>query len=120
MPQYLLLIADAGEDAWWGASQAERDAVYAAYQELSRDLSTRGALRGGAELDHSSTATCVRVRDGETIVTDGPYAESVEQLGGFMQIEAADMQEACGVAARIPTARNGAVEVRPVMEYPTG
>jgi len=120
MPTYMLLIAAADEDARSAASQAERDEVYAAYMELSGDLSARGAMRGGAELDHSSTATCVRVRDGETVVTDGPYAEAVEQLGGYYQIAAADMQEACTIAARIPAARNGAVEVRPVMEFPTG
>jgi hypothetical protein len=119
MPEYLLLIA-AKEDSWSALSEAEREAVYAGYQELSDDLAARGAMRGGAELDHSSTATCVRVRDGETIVTDGPYAEAAEQLGGFMQIEAADMQEACVIAARTPTARNGAIEVRPVLELPAG
>ena len=120
MPEYLLLIADSREDAWWASHPAERDAVYAGYRELSDDLAARGAMRGGAELDHSSTATCVRVRDGETVVTDGPYAESAEQICGFFQIAAADMQEACAIAARIPTAQTGAIEVRPVMEYPTG
>ncbi len=75
---------------------------------------------GGNALQPTSTATTVRVRDGETLLTDGPFAETKEQLGGYYLIEAKDIDEATAIAARIPSARYGSIEVRPVMVFDQG
>jgi len=110
--QYLLLIY--GSDEEWAALDAdEQRGIYARYGELERELNAAGAITGGAELRPAATATTVRVRNGETLVTDGPFAETREQLGGFFQVECGSMKEALEIARRIPTAEHGAVEVRP-------
>ena len=75
-----------------------------------------GPLLAGAQLQPTTTATSVRVRDGKRLVTDGPFAETREQLGGYYLVEAKDLDEAIGIAARIPSARTGTIEVRPVVE----
>ena len=118
MPRYTLLIHGA-EDEWTGYSDDEREAIYAEYRTLSDDLAAREMLLGGGELDLSTTATSVRLAPsgGGTAVSDGPYADVKEALGGFFLITAADMDEAVGVAARIPSARTGAIEVREVVEF---
>ncbi|MGH2466774.1 MAG: YciI family protein [Candidatus Limnocylindrales bacterium] len=90
----------------------------AEYAALSSETSARGILRAGDALQPSGTATVVRVRDGRTLLTDGPFAETKEQLGGFYVFDCRDLDEALELAARIPGARHGAVEVRPIWELP--
>lgn len=111
--QYVALIYD-DEKSWLSLSDEERSAAYARYFQLSQDLQEAEAARGGAELQPTDSATTVRQRDGRTLVTDGPYAEAKEALGGFFVFEAASMDEAIEWASRIPAAETGAVEVRPV------
>ena len=93
---------------------AEQMAGYAAFTD---HLRSRGAMKAGEALDSTATATTVRVIDGRTITTDGPFAETKETLGGFYLVEAADLDEAIGYAAMIPGARYGCIEVRPVWDY---
>ena len=112
--QYLLLIYGA-EGHWEARSDEDREAVYKEYYALSNDLREQGKLVSANELQPTSTATTVTVRDGETIVTDGPYAETKEALGGYYLIEAESLDEALEWAARIPSARDGSIEVRPVV-----
>jgi hypothetical protein len=114
--QYVLLIYGA-EESWDTLSEDEQKAIYDEYTAFSRDLRDEGKLLGGEELKPTATATTVRLRDGEQLVTDGPFAETREALGGFYLIDAASIEEAIEWAARIPTARTGAVEVRPVMVH---
>ncbi|HYY63814.1 MAG TPA: YciI family protein [Gaiellaceae bacterium] len=111
--QYGLLIYGA-EGRWEKFSEAEQQAMTAEYMAISRDSRTRG----GADLGELSKATTVRVQDGKTLTTDGPFAETKEYLGGFYLIEADNLDEAIEVAARIPAARTGgAIEIRPVVEH---
>ncbi len=84
--------------------------------QLTRDLNAAGKFLAAAPLHHTSTATSVRVREGKRLVTDGPFAETREQLGGYYLVDASDLDEALAIAARIPMARRGTVEVRPVVE----
>ena len=88
---------------------------YDAYDAYTKDIKERGAWVAGEGLDRTSTATTVRVKNGETLTTDGPFAETKEQLGGYFLIEAESLEEASAVAARVPAARFGSVEVRPVV-----
>jgi hypothetical protein len=111
--KYLALIYS-DEEAWTSFTPEEREAGYAQYFRFADEARAAGVLAGGEELDHTSTATTVRVRDGEELVTDGPYAELKEALGGYFVLECASMDEACEWAARIPGAHHGAVEVRAV------
>ncbi|MFL5677960.1 MAG: YciI family protein, partial [Chloroflexota bacterium] len=90
------------------------------YDEFTEHIRSRGAMKGGEALDSVATATTVRVVDGRTITTDGPFAETKETLGGFYLVEAADLDEAIAYAAMIPGARNGCIEVRPVWDYDIG
>ncbi len=112
--KYLLLIYT-DEKTW---TENEREKCYQESTQLTHELHAKGQYRDAAPLHPVATATSVRVRDGKRLVTDGPFAETREQLGGFFMIEANDLDEAIGVAARIPGARKGTVEVRPVMELP--
>ena len=98
--------------------EQERQQCYADSAQLARQLDAAGKFVATAPLHPTSTATSVRVRDGKRLVTDGPFAETREQLGGFFLIEAADLDEAIAVAARIPVARRGTIEVRPVLQIP--
>jgi hypothetical protein len=111
--QYLALIY-ADEKAWATFSDAERQAAYDLYSRFGEEGRGAGVVLGGEELDATSTATTVRVRDGETLVTDGPFAELKEALGGYYLLECGSIEEACAWAARIPGASHGAIEVRPV------
>jgi hypothetical protein len=111
--QYLALIY-ADEEAWSSFTPEEREAGYAEYARFAEEARAAGVLAGGDELDHTSTATTVRVRSGDQLVTDGPYAELKEALGGYFVLECGSVDEACAWAARIPGAHHGAVEVRPV------
>jgi hypothetical protein len=97
-------------------SESEREKCYVDSAQLCRDLHDRGQFLAASPLHPTATATSVRVRDGKPFMTDGPFAETREQLGGYFLINARDLDEALAVAARIPGAKVGTVEVRPVME----
>ena len=94
----------------------EREHCYVESAQLTQDLNTKGQYLGAGPLHSVTTATSVRVRNGKRLVTDGPFAETREQLGGYYVIEAADLDEAISIAERIPPARFGTIEIRPVME----
>ncbi|MBZ5533555.1 MAG: YciI family protein [Acidobacteriia bacterium] len=111
--KYLLLIY--GNEAHWDTLQdAERMKIYKEFMDFSADLKKNGKYVGGNELKPIATATTVRVRDGKRAVTDGPFAETKEQLGGYYLVDAKDLDEALGLAARIPSVRWGSIEVRPI------
>jgi hypothetical protein len=110
--KYLLLIY-MGEHAM---TEADRQHCYVESTQLAHDLKSKGQYLSANPLHPVSTATSVRVRDGKPLVTDGPFAETREQLGGYFLIEARNLDEAIGVAARIPAAHVGTVEIRPVLE----
>ncbi|HEY3680214.1 MAG TPA: YciI family protein [Bradyrhizobium sp.] len=114
--QYLLMIyrneADLGK-----MDAAARKAMSAEYGVFTQSIIQSGHFKAGDGLQPTSTATTVRVREGKTLTTDGPFAETREQLGGYYLIEAKDLDTALSVAARIPGAKTGSVEVRPVMIY---
>ncbi len=112
--KYMLLIYGA-EDAW---TQDERERCYRESTALTHELNAKGQYLGASPLLPVSTATSVRIRNGKRLVTDGPFAETREQLGGFFLIDARDLDEAIAIAARVPGARKGTVEVRPVLELP--
>src|SRR6478672_6224717 len=97
-------------------TETEREHCYLESAELARDLNSSGQYLDASPLHPVATATSVRVREGKRVVTDGPFAETREQLGGYYVIEAKDLDEAIGIAARIPPARFGTIEIRPVME----
>ena len=94
----------------------ERAHCYVESAELARDLSTRKQFLDASPLHPVATATSVRVREGKRLITDGPFAETREQLGGYYVIEAKDLDEAIGIAERVPPAKFGTVEIRPVLE----
>ena len=110
--RYMLMIYQ-DENA---LSDTEREACYAESLQLADELNANGNFIATAPLYPTSMATSVRVRDGRPLLTDGPFAETREQFGGYFLIEAANLDEATGIAARIPGARKGTVEVRPVIE----
>jgi hypothetical protein len=113
--KYLALIY-ADESGWDALADADRDAMIEQYVAFSREGEAAGVILDGAELAPTRGATTVRVREGQTSVTDGPYAEAKEALGGYYLLECASMDEALDWAARIPGAAHGAIEVRPVHE----
>ena len=115
--KYILLIHD-DEQAWGKLGEAERQKIYGEYGQFSQEIKASGQYLAGAQLHPTSTATSVRVRDGKRLVTDGPFAETREQLGGYYLVEARSLDEAIALAARIPSARMGTIEVRPVVEVP--
>ena len=110
--KYMLLIY-AGEGA---INDAERQHCYEESTALCHELASRGQFLGANPLEPVSTATSVRVREGKRMLTDGPFAETREQLGGYFLVEVKDLNDAISIAARIPAARWGSVEVRPVVE----
>ena len=110
--KYMLLIYT-DENAW---TDSEREHCYIESTQLTHELNASGRYLGASPLHPVATATSVRVRDGKRLVTDGPFAETREQLGGYFLVEAKDLDEALDIAGRIPGARKGTVEVRPVME----
>ena len=101
-----------------GLSDTERQECYAESTQLVHAIHSSGHYLAANPLQPTAMATSIRVRDGKRLVTDGPFAETREQLGGYFLIEAKDLDEALGIAARIPMARKGTVEVRPVIEIP--
>jgi len=113
--QYALLIY--GPEATERPTEEEIGAEIAAYDAFWQHISGLGAMRAGEALHPSSTATTVRVRDGQTLTTDGPFAETKEVLGGFYVVEAADLDEAIAYAALIPGAKDGSIEVRPIIDF---
>ena len=115
--QYMLLIYG-NEAAMSSATPADRDAMFKAYGEFTKSIVKSGNMKAGDALQPTATATTVKVRDGKTLTTDGPFAETREQLGGYYLVEAKDLDEATKLAARIPGAQRGSIEVRPVMQMP--
>jgi hypothetical protein len=99
------------------ATPADIAAIFQAHGEFGQAASEAGVFGGGDGLQPTSTATTVRVRDGERMLTDGPYAETKEQLGGYYVLECKDLDEALAWAAKIPEAKYGSIEVRPVIDY---
>jgi hypothetical protein len=116
--QYLLLIYDP-EKTWQTMPEAERGALFHEYMTFTADIKKSGHYLGGNALQPTHTATSVRMRDGKAATTDGPFAETREQLGGYYLIEAKDLDEATKIAARIPSAKFGTIEVRPIMPMPS-
>jgi hypothetical protein len=114
--KYLCLIYE-NEKAWETMPPTESEAIMNEYFGFTADIQKNGKLVAGEALQPTQTATTVRVRNGKVSTTDGPFAETKEQLGGFYLIEAKDLNDAIQVAAKIPSARLGAVEVRPVMDF---
>jgi len=114
--QFLLLIYEA-ESIAQARTDADKQKLMADYMAFTQSIRTTGHLRAGDALQPIDTATTVRVRDGKTLMTDGPFAETREQLGGYYLIEAADLDEATAIAARIPSAVMGSIEVRPIWAY---
>jgi hypothetical protein len=112
--KYMLLIY-MGEGAM---DEADREHCYVESTQLAHDLKAKGQYLAANPLQPVATATCIRLRDGKRLVTDGPFAETREQLGGYFLIDAKDLDEAMAVAARVPAARVGTVEIRPVVEIP--
>lgn len=114
--RYLCLIYE-DEKAWESLPQSESEAILGEYFALEKDLRSKRKMVAGEGLQPTPTATTVRVRSGKVSTTDGPYAETKEQLGGFFLIDANDLNDAIQVASRIPSARTGAIEVRPIAEF---
>jgi len=113
--QYLLLIYQNEQKAMLQATDAERAAMSKEYGDFTRGIVKSGHFRAGDALQPTKTATTVRLKDGKMVTTDGPFAETKEQLGGYYLIEAKDVSEATAIASRIPAARHGSIEVRPIM-----
>ena len=116
MHYIILIYGDEKNFAMMSESPEAKADMYAAFMRYGADMQAAGVLRGGAELKPTHSATTVRVRNGKTLTTDGPFAETKEQLGGFYLIEARDLNDAIQVASRIPSARTGSIEVRPVVD----
>jgi hypothetical protein len=115
--KYLLLIYS-NEQIWATMPEAEQEAIFGEYMTYTNEIHESGNYLGGEALQPTATATTVRVEGGKTLTTDGPFAETREQLGGFYFVEAKDLDEAIALAARIPAARTGRVEVRPILPTP--
>jgi hypothetical protein len=114
--KYLLTIYN-DESGFADATPEDVQQVMAAYEAFGREVSEAGAMLGGEGLQPSATATTVQVRDGNAITSDGPFADTREQLGGYYLLKCRDLDEAIGWAGKIPGAQNGTIEVRPVMDY---
>jgi len=113
--QYLLLIYH-NEAEMQSRSEADMKAMHQEYGAFTQSIVKSGNFKAGDALQPSSTATTVRVRNGKTLTTDGPFAETREQLAGYYMIDAKNLDEATGIAARIPSARAGSIEVRPIRQ----
>ena len=114
--QYMLLIYD-NEKMWPSMNEKERNALMGEYFAFTEEIKKSGKLVAGDALQATNTATTVRVRNGKPLTTDGPFAETKEQLGGYYLVEAKDLDEAMAMAAKIPSARFGSIEVRPIMKF---
>jgi hypothetical protein len=114
--RYLLLIYTQ-EQAEVEATPAEQEAIMAAYFAFSNEVREAGVMLGGEALQPTTTATTVRVREDKTLTADGPFAETKEQLGGYYMLECSNLDEAIEWAAKIPGARHGSIEIRPLVEF---
>jgi hypothetical protein len=114
--EYILLIYNS-EAENKNRPEAEDQQIYQDYMVFTEAVNKSGKNKGSNALQGTATATTVRVRNGKTVVTDGPFAETKEQLGGYYVVEAKDLDEAISIAARIPGAKNGSIEVRPIMKF---
>jgi hypothetical protein len=114
--QYLLMIYQ-NEAEYAKIDDATRQKMTAEYEAFTKSIVQSGNFKAGDRLRPVSTATTVRVRDGKTLTTDGPFAETREQLAGYYLVDAKDLDAALGIAARIPSARLGSIEVRPIWVY---
>ena len=114
--RYLALIY-ADESTYSKQTEADTQAEYQAYMKYTADGREAGVIKAGEALQPTHTATTVRVRGGKLGTTDGPFAETKEQLGGFYLLECANLDDAIAWAAKIPGAKNGCIEVRPIMEF---
>ena len=114
--QYMILIYD-NEKAWADMSKTDGEKMHAEYMTYTQDMVKAGVMRSGDALKPTTTATTVRVRGGKTLNTDGPFAETKEQLGGYYLIDVGNLDEALAWAARCPGAKVGSIEVRPVMNF---
>ncbi len=115
--KYLLLIYE-NEASFTNIPEAEQGKIFQEYMDYSRGIVKSGNYIAGEALEPVATATTVRVKNGKTLTTDGPFAETKEQLGGFYMVEAKDLDEAIKLAAGIPASRTGSIEVRPIMPTP--
>jgi hypothetical protein len=113
--RYALLICT-DESSMAAFSPEEAAASSAEYDAFGQEMVARGVLKGGERLRPTTDATTVRVREGEVLTSDGPFAETKEQMGGFYLVDCADLDEAIEVASKIPGARNGSIEVRPIWD----
>jgi hypothetical protein len=111
--KYMLLIHDS-EKVWGALSQDEQQQIMADYRRFSDEIKATGQYMAGSQLQPTSAATSVRVRNGKRVVTDGPFAETREQLGGYYLVDAKDLDEAIGLAERLPSAKRGTRELRPL------
>ena len=112
--KYMLLIYNE-EKAWPQFTEAQRQGFMGEFMKFTQQIQSAGQWLSSSQLQPTTAATSVRVRDGKRLVTDGPFAETREQLGGYYLIDAADLDDAIGIAERIPAARTGSIEVRPIM-----
>lgn len=113
--QYILLIYHNEKNP---LSPSEQTTLFGEYMAFTQDIVKSGHFKAGDPLEPTSSATTVQVRNGKTVTTDGPFAETKEQLGGYYMVEAKDLNEALAIAARIPGAKHGSIEVRPVRQMP--
>jgi hypothetical protein len=116
--KYTLMIYDDEKGGWASLSQIEQQRMIGEYRQFTQQIKDSGQFVAGEQLHPTSAATSVRVRNGQRVVTDGPFAETSEQLGGYFLIDARNLDEAIDIAGRIPSARLGTVEIRPVVEVP--
>jgi hypothetical protein len=114
--KYTLLIFEDEKNGWGKLSASEQQAFFGEYKTFTEEIRKAGKYVAGQQLQPTSAATSVRVRDGKRLVTDGPFAETREQLGGFYILDAENLDEAIALASRIPSARLGTIEIRPVVE----
>lgn len=117
--KYMLLIHN-NEQALGALSEGELKQLMGEYLRFTEEIRASGHYCAGSRLQPTSNATSVRVRNGKRLVTDGPFAETREQLGGYYLVEAKDLDEAIGLAERLPSARMGTIEIRPLFELPVG
>jgi len=115
--RYMLLIYNK-ESNWAALDEKARGKLYQEYMAFTDAIRKSGHYVAGDGLEKTSTATTIQVREGKTVSTDGPFAETREQLGGYYVVKARDLDEATAIAARIPGAKTGSIEIRPVMEMP--
>jgi hypothetical protein len=113
--KYILLIYNE-EKAWANLTEAQGRQLMGEYIQFTKEIQENGNYNAGSQLQPTASATAVRVRDGKRLVTDGPFAETREQLGGYYLIDAKDLDEAISIASRIPSAKTGTIEVRPLVQ----